>query len=179
MNCRTAFRPVRVEWQAAVFKWAYFIGFCSRDACYHPVENPSDPAIPVHPAFLLPVTPQPALRDCVTGRVGVSGRAHNGGLGFRVFLLKTSCPFKTLATPQGWHPDMPSNPCICTLPSKLHPCSCELLACSLPSLPCHSCFSLTCVWKNSSVFLLTITFLWTVFLVVISTAPQPNYNMLF
>ena len=133
------------------------------------VENPGDPPVYSPPAFPFPITPQPTLRDCLTGCVGVSGRARDGGLECRVFLARQDISYPWLPLLL-WQLDMPPDSCICTPPSKLHPRSCELSADFLPSLPYHICFSPSCVWKNSSVFLLIITFLWTVFLVVISTA---------
>lgn len=71
-----------------------------------------------------------------------------------------------------WRLDRLPSSHICTPPSKVHPHSCELAAGFLRSLLYRICFSPSCVWKNSSVFLLIISFLWTLFLVVISKAPN-------
>lgn len=91
------------------------------------------------------------------------------------FLFRTLCRIEMLDTLHSsglWWLDGSPSSYTCTPPSKLYPHSCELSAHFLCSLLCHICFSPSCVWKNSSVFLLIISFHWTVFLVVISKAPS-------
>lgn len=65
---------------------------------------------------------------------------------------------------------MPPNFYIYTPPSKLYPYSCKLSVCFLHPQLCRICFSPNYVWENFSLFLFIISFLWNIFLVVISTA---------
>ena len=94
------------------------------------------------------------------------------------FSSNCSCPIKMLDIPHFSYACGSSicsqilTPYICIPPSKLHLHSYELSAHFFPSLLYHICFSTSYVWKNSSVFLLTISHLWTPFLLAISTAPS-------